>query len=115
LEKKQFLKAVIGSDIRLSEGGQENTKDNRQVFHAGVQYTLPFFIESELRFDHTGEIRFQLSKEDIALTNRMRMNWMVNTDQEYLVGLKYILTKNISLTANYDSDFGVGGGITITY
>ena len=113
--KKQFLKAVLGSDIRLREGGAENTKDNRQVFHIGLQYTLPFFVESELRLDHSGKVRFQLSREDVALTNRMRFNWMVNTDKEYLLGLKYIVAKNIAISGNYDSDFGIGGGITLTY
>lgn len=113
--RKQFLKAVLGSDIRLREGGLENSKDNRQVFHVGMQYTLPFFVESELRLDHTGKVRFQLNREDIALTRRMRFNWMVNTDKEYLLGLKYIVTKHIALSANYDSDFGLGGGITLTY
>ncbi len=115
LGKKQYLKAVLGSDIRLREGGQENTKDNRQVFHAGFQYTLPLFIESEFRIDHTGKVRFQLSNEDIALTKRLRFSWMANTDKEYLVGAKYIWTKYLALSANYDSDFGFGAGFSFTY
>lgn len=115
LGKKQFLKAVLGSDIRLREVGLANTKDNRQVFHVGMQYTLPLFIDSEIRLDHTGNIRFQLSHEDVVVSNRVRLNWMVNTDQEYQLGLKYIIAKNFAISGNYDSDFGYGGGLTITY
>ncbi len=115
LDNKQFLKAVVGTDIRLREKGEENTKDNRKVIHIGMQYTLPLFIEAEWRVDHKGELRLQASREDITATNRLRFNWMVNTDEEYLLGLKYIVKKNYSISANYDSDFGLGGGITITY
>ncbi len=115
LGKNQFLKAIIGGDIRLREDGAKNTKDNRQVFHVGFEYTLPLFIESELRLDHTGKLRFQLSRDDVALTKRLRFNWMANSDKEYLLGMKYIWTKYLSLSANYDSDFGLGGGLTLTY
>jgi hypothetical protein len=40
---------------------------------------------------------------------------MVNTDREYMVGGKYILTKNLGLSTHYDSDMGWGAGLTITY
>lgn len=115
LDNKQFLKVVVGGDIRLREGGENNTKDNRQVAHIGLQYTLPFFIEAEARVDHTGRFRFQLSREDIALGDRLRFNWMVNTDWEYLLGLKFIVSKHVAISTNYDSDFGWGAGLTFTY
>ncbi len=115
LDNKQFLRLVLGADIRLREGGEANTKDNRQVAHIGLQYTLPLFIEAELRLDHTGRVRFQLSREDIALGDRLRFNWMVNTDWEYLLGLQFIISKNVAISTNYDSDFGWGAGVTFTY
>jgi hypothetical protein len=40
---------------------------------------------------------------------------MLNTDKEYMAGFRYILTKYFSLSTHYDSDMGLGGGITITY
>lgn len=40
---------------------------------------------------------------------------MWNTDLEYAVGARYILTKYISLSAHYDSDMGPGIGVAVTY
>jgi hypothetical protein len=33
---------------------------------------------------------------------------MVNTDKEYMAGLKYIVGKNIGISTHYDSDMGLG-------
>ncbi|MES2621907.1 MAG: hypothetical protein V4615_13740 [Bacteroidota bacterium] len=40
---------------------------------------------------------------------------MFNTDLEYGVGARYILTKYISASTHYDSDMGFGIGFTATY
>ncbi|MNN93623.1 hypothetical protein D3C81_2121080 [compost metagenome] len=68
-----------------------------------------------MRVDTNGKLRFQLGREDIPLTPRLRMNWMVNTDKEYTIGSRYIWTKYISLGAHYDSDMGLGAGVVFTY
>ena len=54
-------------------------------------------------------------REGISLTNRLRMDFMVNTDKEYMFGLRYIVTKYFSLSAHYDSDMKSGAGLAITY
>ncbi|WP_225975478.1 multicopper oxidase domain-containing protein [Panacibacter ginsenosidivorans] len=95
--------------------GQSDTKDTRKVFCAGVQYTLPMLIIADTRIDTKGKFRLQLSREDIPLTNRLRFNFMVNTDKEYMAGFRYIVTKYVSLSTHYDSDMGYGAGITFTY
>lgn len=117
LDSQQFLSVYVGSDFRKNKsiGSAKNTKDNRQAFEAGVLYLLPFFVQSELRIDNTARVRFQVSRSDMPFTSRLRFDWLVNTDKEYYLGLRYILTKHISLSANYDSDYGLGGGLTITY
>ncbi|MEO6169184.1 MAG: multicopper oxidase domain-containing protein, partial [Chitinophagales bacterium] len=120
--KMQYFKAYIGTDIRKLEGshvhsGDEtvNNEENRSVATLGVQYLLPFFLQTDLRLDHTGKVRFQVSRHDLALTSRLRFDGMWNTDMEYELGLRYILTKRWSASANYDSHFGAGAGITFTY
>ena len=40
---------------------------------------------------------------------------MVNTDKEYMSGLKYIVGKNMSVTTHYDSDMGLGFGLNVNY
>lgn len=44
-----------------------------------------------------------------------RFSMMINTDKEYMAGLRYIATKYISVSTHYDSDMGLGAGITFTY
>jgi hypothetical protein len=49
-----------------------------------------------------------LGREDVPLTKRLRFNMMLNTDKEYMAGLRYIATKYISISSHYDSDMGIG-------
>lgn len=95
--------------------GQSSNKNNRKTIVAGIAYTLPTLTVADLRIDGNGKFRFQLSREDIPLTPRIRLAWMINTDKEYMAGLRYIATKYISISSHYDSDMGLGAGITFTY
>lgn len=82
---------------------------------AGVAYTLPMLFMADARMDADGKFRFQLCREDIPLNKRVRFSMMINTDKEYMSGLRYTITKYFSLSLHYDSDMGLGTGITITY
>jgi hypothetical protein len=82
---------------------------------AGIAFTLPTLAVADFRIDADGKLRFQLSREDIAVTPRLRFGWMINTDKEYMAGLRYIATKYISVSTHWDSDMGVGAGLTFTY
>lgn len=95
--------------------GQVSNKNNRHTAVAGIAYTLPLLAIADTRVDGNGKFRFQLSREDIPLTPRIRSMWMINTDKEYAIGLRYILTKYFTLSTHYDSDMGYGAGFTITY
>lgn len=121
--KMQWLFPYIGWDVRYRKMdgpeknlfGQQNTKNFRQVFHAGVEYTLPMLVVADASIDTEGKLRFQLMREDIPVTRRLRFNFMVNTDKEYMAGLRYIVTKNFAFSTHYDSDMGLGGGVTLSY
>ena len=95
--------------------GQSSNQNNRKAFVAGIQYTLPLLVIAEARMDSKGKFRFQLMREDVPVTPRLRLNLMGNTDKEYMAGLRYIVTKYFSFSTHYDSDMGLGAGITITY
>jgi hypothetical protein len=95
--------------------GQNSNKGRRSAAVIGVAYTLPMLFVAELRADSYGLFRFQLSREDIPISSHLRFNVMVNTDKEYMAGFRYILTKYFSLSSHYDSDMGLGAGLTITY
>ncbi len=95
--------------------GQTSNKLNRKTVIAGIAYTLPMLFVADFRVDGNGKFRFQFGREDVPVTSRLRLNMMINTDKEYMAGLRYIATKYISVSSHYDSDMGLGAGITFTY
>jgi CopA family copper-resistance protein len=114
---KQFNpneKNIFGSDYK-NLFGQVSNKEHRRTVVAGMAYTLPMLVIADARIDGDGKLRFQLGREDIPLSKRLRMNFMINTDKEYAAGLRYIVTKYFSLSSHYDSDMGLGAGLTVTY
>ena len=126
--KMQWFMPFIGFDWRYRklEGndkvngeknlfGQVNTKDNRQQFSAGFTYTLPMLVNFQAEVYHDGNVRLQLMREDIPLSKRLRANFMINSDKEYMVGGRYILSRFMSLSSHYDSDMGFGVGFTLNY
>lgn len=123
--KNQWLMPFIGFDWRYRKMGmdeqeqnlfgQSNTKDNRSVFSAGLEYTLPMLIKAQFEVYTDGNVRFQLERKDIPLSRRLRMNLMWNTDKEYMAGLKYIVARNFGVTTHYDSDMGIGFGVNLNY
>jgi hypothetical protein len=76
---------------------------------------LPFSLIASLSVDHTGYFRGQIKREDLPVTKRLRLGGMINTDLEYSAGTKYLMTKNLALSAHYDSDMGAGAGLTILF
>lgn len=107
--------AAIRADEKYNLFGQQSNKNTRRTAVFGLQYTLPMLVVADARVDANGKIRLQLDREDIPISKRVRLNVMANSDREYMAGLRYILTKSISLSAHYDSDMGMGGGLAITY
>jgi len=123
--KMQWLMPFIGFDWRyreMEEGemernlfNQSNTKDNRSVFSAGLEYTLPMLIKAQAEVFTDGNFRFQLERMDIPVSKRVRMDLMWNTDKEYMAGLRYIIKRNFSARTHYDSDMGFGVGVNLNY
>lgn len=95
--------------------GQTNTKNFRQVVHAGVEFTLPMLVILDGSVDSEGKLRFQLRREDIPVSKRLRFNFSANTDKEYMFGFRYIISKYFNLSTHFDSDMGLGAGITLVY
>jgi CopA family copper-resistance protein len=121
--RNQWLFPYVGFDyhykmnelIEKTVFGQVSNKNNRKTFVAGIQYTLPTLFIADGRIDGDGKFRFQLSREDIPVTPRLRLGLMANSDKEYMAGLRYIVSKWFSVSTHYDSDMGLGTGITLIY
>ncbi len=107
-------KNIFGSDAE-NWFGQVSNKNHRRTAVAGIAHTLPMLFVADARIDADGKIRFQLIREDMPITKRLRFSLMLNTDKEYMWGFRYIITKYISFSTHYDSDMGWGQGLTFTY
>jgi len=123
--KMQWLMPFVGYDYRYRKHGmdvQENNifgqpdkKDTRKAFSFGLTYLLPMLVKFEAEVFTDGIVLLTLMREDIPISKRLRMAFMVNTDKEYMAGFRYILTKNLGLSTHYDSDMGLGFGVTLNY
>jgi hypothetical protein len=123
--KMQWFMPFIGFDWRYRNMGltdhektlfgQIDEKDNRSKISIGFMYTLPMLIHFEAEVFTNGIVRLQLMREDIPISKRIRAGFMVNTDKEYMVELKYILNRNIGIRTHYDSDMGFGLGLILNY
>mgnify|MGYP006420615883 CR=1 FL=1 len=122
--KNQWFMPFIGFDWRYRNQngeveknlfGQTNTKDQRAVLSLGAKYTLPMLVEFQGEVFMDGNVKFQLMREDIPISPRLRWAFMVNTDKEYMTGFKYITTRNLRISTHYDSDMGIGFGVTLNY
>ena len=117
--KNQFFAPYIGIDFRknktLALADGFDTKDNRRVFDAGFYYMLPMLIRSEWRIDQNAKLRLQFERRDLPLSNNMFLDLRVNTDKEYTVGLRYMISRIASISTNYDSDYKWGIGLTFHY
>ncbi len=112
LGKMQYWYPYIAWDYHYSS---MHTDNNRNTLMFGLTYKLPLLIVADLQADIEGNVRLKLSRKDLALASRFRLDMTVNTDWEYRFDLRYILTKYISVAGNYDSDMGWGAGVVITY
>ncbi len=123
--KMQWFMPFVGFDWRyrtmglmnpeMTLFGQVDGKDNRSNMSIGFMYTLPMLVHFEAEIFTNGIVRLQLMREDIPISKRLRAGFMVNTDKEYMVELKYILNRNIGIRTHYDSDMGLGLGMIINY
>ena len=127
LDKRQFLSAFVGYDFRDNKTlrGTESTSGNnrtprnninfRRQAELGVYYLLPLLVRAELRTDLTGQLRLRLERRDLPLSNNLFMDISGNTDQEFTIGFRYMVSKYASLSTNYDNQYGWGAGLTFHY
>lgn len=70
-------------------------------------------LEAEVFTD--GTVLIQLKRDDIPISKRLRMSFIINSDKEYMLGFRYIATKNLGFSTHHDSDMVYGLGLTLIY
>jgi hypothetical protein len=109
----RFFTIFAGANL---SGEKDEIDETRGV--AGIQYLLPFNIESSGWIDTDGGARVMLEKS-LELTPRLSLSGEAEYDThekwEGGVNLSYILTKGISLSGKWHSEYSWGGGINIRF
>lgn len=85
---------------------------------AGMDYRLPWLIDSSIQLDSEGDLRTGIGKS-ILLTDRLSVFAEVEYDTgsrwEWSAGADWLLNKQLSLTTQYHSDHGFGGGLRFRF
>ena len=61
------------------------------------------------------KFRLQLKRKNIPESNSLRLNYLVNTDNEDVAGLWCAVTKYVATSTHYDCDIGLSAGFTIIF
>ncbi len=85
---------------------------------AGVEYRLPYLIDSFAQLDSEGDLRLGLGKS-LQLTDRIsafaEVEYDTGSGWEWSAGAEYLLNKQFSLITQYHSDHHFGGGIRFRF
>lgn len=106
---EEFLRRV------RSEGDPQNAPDGtRRILRpvAGIRYVLPLMIDSEIKVDTRGNVRFQLSGQQ-PLFPRLELQfqgqWLIGGYTRAHLNLQYIVTKNLFIHTDYDTRYRTAG------
>lgn len=84
----------------------------------GVEYRLPYLIDSFAQVDSEGDFRFGLGKS-LRITDRLsifgEVEYDTGSEWEWSAGAEYLLTKQLSLISEYHSEHGIGGGLSFRF
>jgi len=102
---------VLGA--RLTNGHDEVDRA-----FGGVEYRLPYLVNSFAQIDSEGDFRLGLGKS-LRLTDRLsafgEIHYDTGSEWEWSTGLEYLLTKQLSLISEFHSDHGFGGGVSFRF
>lgn len=85
---------------------------------AGAHYRLPYLIDSFAQIDSEGDFRFGLGKT-LQLTDRISVfgdvEYDTGSEWEWSAGAACLMSRHWSLIAQFHSDHGFGGGISLRF
>jgi FtsP/CotA-like multicopper oxidase with cupredoxin domain len=121
LGKYQWAMPYVGfrtyktHDMAQNWFGQNIKPKNQNVAIVGMRYILPMLVVADASVDQNGKVVLELAREGIKISPRIRGSFAVNSDKEFNFGLKYVLQKWVAISTNYDSEYGLGAGLTFMY
>jgi FtsP/CotA-like multicopper oxidase with cupredoxin domain len=103
--------ALLGWTFTNHEGEEDRA-------FAGVEYRLPYLIDSTARIDSEGDLRIGLGKS-LQITDRLNVFAEVQYDTgslwEWTTGATWMLSKQFSIITQYHSEYGFGGGLQFRF
>jgi FtsP/CotA-like multicopper oxidase with cupredoxin domain len=73
-------------------------------------------VLSDWTNEDPGEVLRTLKRgSSISLTPRLELIWTADTDEEWEVGAEYTLTKHLSISGSYHSEFDGGAGLLVRF
>lgn len=123
IDPKQFFVVYAGLETEQNYEylvtEQRNGYKSETLGIIGVRYFLPLHFWSDIRVDQTGNFQIEIEREDIPLTKRWAtgggVEYNFNNTWEYRVTTSYRLLRNLAISASYDSDYGIGAGLSFIY
>ncbi len=99
---------------------------------AGVKYFTPYMFNVDVSIDHQLRPRLRVDREillfprfflegeyeyraDFGWVNDLVNNKSFEGEDEWLIRASYILSRNFSIQANYNSHYGWGGGLSVRF
>jgi hypothetical protein len=83
---------------------------------AGARYRLPYLVYATFSADSEADLRFELEKS-LRLSARWslegRVEYDTNTYTDWKLGTTWTVTKQVGAIAQYDSEHGLGVGVTV--
>ena len=100
---------------QVTSDGQAAPTGDRKILRAvaGIRYMLPFLIQSEVKVDTRGNVRFQLSGQQMLfprLDLQYQTQWLIGGYVRAHIELQYTVTKNLFLHTDYDTRYRTAGG-----
>ncbi|MCK9321730.1 MAG: multicopper oxidase domain-containing protein, partial [Bacteroidales bacterium] len=98
----------------------------------GIKYFTPYMFNVDVSIDHQLRPRVRVNKEillfprffiegeykyraDFGWVNNLEDNTSFEGESEWLIRSSYIVSRNFSIQANYNSNYGWGGGLTVRF
>jgi CopA family copper-resistance protein len=138
LEAEVNYNRYMNDWVRIYAGVNTETSqpDSYEEFNTvgliGIKYFSPYRFNIDLSADHQLRPRIRLDREllifpriflegeyeyraDFGLVNDFEEDVNFEGETQWLVGLSYILSRNLSIQGNYNNRYGWGGGILVRF
>jgi len=118
-EAELVWQRYVSPDFQAFAGVRwEREGDDATRAVAGIHYRLPLRVRSQFSLDHEGDARVGLA-HTVPLTDRLsvfgEVEYDTGTEWEWTAGASFLVSKAVSVTTRFHSDFGFGAGFTLRF